>query len=118
MVSGDYKTVDDGLSTPFEPVRCHTFISESTFGLPIYSWTPQDVLARELNTWWAETAASGRHAVLGVYALGKAQRILRLLDPSNGPILTHGAVEGHDGGSARAGPRPARDDPDHAGDGP
>jgi putative mRNA 3-end processing factor len=85
--------VDDGLSTPFEPVRCHTFISESTFGLPIYSWTPQDVLADELNTWWAETAAAGKHAVLGVYALGKAQRILSLLDPGQGPILTHGAVE-------------------------
>jgi hypothetical protein len=54
VVSGDYKTVDDGLSTPFEPVRCHTFISESTFGLPIYTWTPQDILAEELNTWWAE----------------------------------------------------------------
>jgi putative mRNA 3-end processing factor len=74
-------------------VRCHTFISESTFGLPIYSWTPQDVLADELNTWWAETAAAGKHAVLGVYALGKAQRILSLLDPGQGPILTHGAVE-------------------------
>jgi putative mRNA 3-end processing factor len=93
VVSGDYKTVDDGLSAPFEPVRCHTFISESTFGLPIYSWTPQDELASELNAWWSETAASGRRAVLGVYALGKAQRILRLLDPSIGPILTHGAVE-------------------------
>jgi putative mRNA 3-end processing factor len=60
VVSGDYKTVDDGLSTPFEPVRCHTFITESTFGLPIYSWTPQDVLADELNSWWAETAAVGQ----------------------------------------------------------
>jgi putative mRNA 3-end processing factor len=93
VVSGDYKTVDDGLSAPFEPVPCHTFITESTFGLPIYTWTPQDVLAEELNGWWAETAAAGKRAVLGVYALGKAQRILRLLDPSIGPILTHGAVE-------------------------
>jgi putative mRNA 3-end processing factor len=93
VVSGDYKTVDDGLSTPFEPVRCHSFISESPFGLPIFSWTPQAELARDLNAWWAETAASGRRAVLGVYALGKAQRILRLLDPAIGPILTHGAVE-------------------------
>jgi putative mRNA 3-end processing factor len=93
VVSGDYKTVDDGLSEPFEPVRCHAFVSESTFGLPIYSWTPQAELARDLNAWWADTAASGRRAVLGVYALGKAQRILRLLEPSTGPILTHGAVE-------------------------
>lgn len=93
VVSGDYKTVDDGLSAPFEPVRCHTFITESTFGLPIYKWTPQAELARDLNAWWAATAASGRRAILGVYALGKAQRILRLLDPDIGPILTHGAVE-------------------------
>jgi len=93
VASGDYKVVDDGLSEPFEPVRCDTFITESTFGLPIYTWTPQDVLAEELNQWWADSAAQGKRAVLGVYALGKAQRILRLLDPSIGPILTHGAVE-------------------------
>jgi putative mRNA 3-end processing factor len=93
VASGDYKTVDDGLSEAFEPVRCHSFITESTFGLPIYSWPDQKTLASELNTWWAETAAKGQTAVLGVYALGKAQRILRLLEPAIGPILTHGAVE-------------------------
>ena len=93
VASGDYKTVDDGLSEPFEPVRCHSFITESTFGLPIYSWTPQDRLAQELNTWWRNCAADGKRAVLGVYALGKAQRIMRLLEPEIGPILTHGAVE-------------------------
>lgn len=93
VVSGDYKTVDDGLSEPFEPVRCHAFITESTFGLPIYDWPDEAVLAGELNAWWAGCAAAGLRAVLGVYALGKAQRILRLLDPSIGPILTHGAVE-------------------------
>ncbi len=93
VASGDYKTVDDGLSEAFEPVRCHSFITESTFGLPIYAWPDQATLARDLNTWWAETAAQGQTAILGVYALGKAQRILRLLDPTIGPILTHGAVE-------------------------
>ncbi|MEM7721606.1 MAG: ligase-associated DNA damage response exonuclease [Pseudomonadota bacterium] len=93
VASGDYKTVDDGLSEAFEPVRCDTFITESTFGLPIYSWPDQESLRHQLNDWWAETAAKGQRAVLGVYALGKAQRILRLLDPNLGPILTHGAVE-------------------------
>jgi putative mRNA 3-end processing factor len=93
VVSGDYKTIDDGLSEPFEPVPCHTFITESTFGLPIYDWPDQATLARDLNLWWADCATAGKRAVLGVYALGKAQRILRLLDPSIGPILTHGAVE-------------------------
>ncbi|WP_227287230.1 ligase-associated DNA damage response exonuclease [Boseongicola sp. H5] len=93
VASGDYKTVDDGLSEPFEPVRCHAFITESTFGLPIYSWPDQAVLAADINGWWAENATAGRTSVLGVYSLGKAQRVLRLLDPSLGPILTHGAVE-------------------------
>jgi putative mRNA 3-end processing factor len=93
VVSGDYKTTADGLSEPFEPVRCHAFITESTFGLPIYSWPDEAVLAAQINSWWAETRAKGQTAILGVYALGKAQRVLGLLDPSIGPILTHGAVE-------------------------
>jgi len=93
VVSGDYKTVDDGLSEAFEPVRCHGFVTESTFALPIYAWPAQEALAHALNAWWAATAASGQTAILGVYALGKAQRVLRLLDPAIGPILTHGAVE-------------------------
>ncbi len=93
VVSGDYKTTPDGLSEPYEPVRCHAFISECTFGLPIYRWPTEAELARQINGWWAETRAKGQTPVLGVYALGKAQRVLRLLDPSIGPILTHGAIE-------------------------
>lgn len=93
VVSGDYKVVDDGLSEPFEPVPCHAFISECTFGLPIFNWTPQDVLRDQLNRWWADCAAAGKTAILGAYALGKAQRLLHLLDADIGPILTHGAVE-------------------------
>ena len=93
VVSGDYKIVDDGLSEPFAPVPCHAFISECTFGLPIFNWTPQDVLRDQINRWWAESAAAGKTAILGAYALGKAQRLLRLLDTDIGPILTHGAVE-------------------------
>lgn len=93
VVSGDYKTASDGLSEPFEPVRCHSFISECTFGLPIYSWPDEAVLADQINGWWAQCRANGQTAVMGVYALGKAQRVLRLLDPGIGPILTHGAVE-------------------------
>ncbi len=93
VASGDYKTVDDGLSDPFEAVRCHAFITESTFGLPVFDWTPQDVLRGQINGWWAGNAAAGRTSVLGAYALGKAQRLMRLLDTDIGPILTHGAVE-------------------------
>jgi len=93
VASGDYKTVDDGLSEPFEPVPCHAFITESTFGLPVFNWTPQDILADQINTWWAENAANGVFSMLSCYALGKAQRLLRAVDPSIGSILTHGAIE-------------------------
>ena len=93
VVSGDYKLEDDGLSTAFEPVTCHHFITESTFGLPVFRWQPQRDVARELNAWWQSCAAQGKTAMLGAYSLGKAQRLMTMLG-DHGPILTHGAVEG------------------------
>ncbi len=93
VVSGDYKVVDDGLSDPFEPVACHAFITECTFGLPVFKWTAPDVLKAEINSWWRANAAAGRTSLLGAYSLGKAQRLMALLDPAIGPILTHGAIE-------------------------
>lgn len=93
VVSGDYKVAPDALSEPFEPLRCHAFISECTFGLPVFKWQDEASLGAELNAWWAATAAEGRTAILGAYSLGKAQRVMSLLDPEIGPILTHGAVE-------------------------
>ena len=93
VASGDYKVVDDGLSEPFAPVKCHHFITESTFGLPVFRWADQSEVAADINAWWAECAAAGKTAFLGAYALGKAQRLLSMLDPAIGPILTHGAVE-------------------------
>ncbi len=93
VVSGDYKTVPDGLSEPFEPVRCHAFVTECTFGLPVFTWTDTATLRGQINDWWAANAAAGRASLLGAYSLGKAQRLLTDLDPGIGPILTHGAVE-------------------------
>ena len=93
VVSGDYKIVADGVSEPFEPVKCHTFISECTFGLPVFKWDHPEAVAADLNTWWAKNAADGRNSICGAYALGKAQRILASLDTNIGPILTHGAIE-------------------------
>lgn len=93
VVSGDYKTAPDRLSEPFEPVRCHSFITECTFGLPVFSWADETTVARDINAWWAANAAAGKYSLLGAYALGKAQRVMTLLDPEIGPILTHGAVE-------------------------
>lgn len=93
VVSGDYKTAPDGLSEPFEPVPCHAFITECTFGLPVFKWTDTATLRGQINDWWAGNAAAGRFSLLGAYSLGKAQRLLTDLDPDIGPILTHGAVE-------------------------
>ncbi len=92
VVSGDYKTENDIASGEFELVRCNTFITESTFGLPIFRWRPQDEIMSEINEWWRENAANGVSSIVYAYALGKAQRILAAVDPSIGPILVHGAV--------------------------
>ena len=93
VASGDYKTTPDRLSTPFEAVKCHAFITECTFGLPVFSWQEEEAAGAALNRWWAQNAANKTFTLLGAYSLGKAQRLLSLLDPSIGPILTHGAVE-------------------------
>lgn len=93
VVSGDYKVRPDTLSEPFEPVRCHTFISECTFGLPVFNWQPQSQVLAEINAWWRDNAEAGRTSVLGAYSLGKAQRLLAGVDPGLGPVFTHGAVE-------------------------
>lgn len=93
VASGDYKTDPDPTCDAWEPVRCHTFITESTFGLPIYRWpAPREVFA-DINGWWRENVAAGRTSLLFGYGLGKAQRLLAGLDPSIGPILVHGAVD-------------------------
>ncbi|NVJ85715.1 MAG: ligase-associated DNA damage response exonuclease [Algoriphagus sp.] len=92
VVSGDYKVEDDGLSVPFEPIKCHEFVSECTFGLPIYKWEPQEEIFNQINSWWRDNASEGRNSVLFAYSLGKAQRILKHLDFSIGKVFTHGAV--------------------------
>ncbi len=93
VVSGDYKTEADGLSEGFEPLACHTFITECTFGLPAFKWRAQSDVMADLNAWWAGNADAGRVSVIGAYSLGKAQRILANIDARIGPVFTHGAVE-------------------------
>ena len=93
VVSGDHKTENDGVSEPFETVRCTHFITECTFGLPIFKWQPQPDIASDINAWWARNQADGKTSMIGAYSLGKAQRILSMLDTHIGPILTHGAIE-------------------------
>jgi len=93
VVSGDYKTQDDRISTPFEPIKCHHFITESTFGLPVYQWQAQHRVMAEINNWWLNCQEQGKVAVLSAYSLGKAQRIIQNVNHDIGPIFTHGAVE-------------------------
>ncbi|HMI80033.1 MAG TPA: ligase-associated DNA damage response exonuclease [Ferruginibacter sp.] len=92
VVSGDYKLEDDGLSGAFEPVRCNTFITESTFGLPIYNWKPQQEIFYDIKNWVAKNNSEGRTSVLIAYSLGKAQRLLQPLAEIGLPIFLHGAV--------------------------
>jgi putative mRNA 3-end processing factor len=93
VVSGDYKLEIDGLSTPFEPVPCHHFITECTFGLPVYRWPRPAEVEAAIKAWWQANRAAGKVSLLAGYSLGKAQRLLQGLDPAIGPIFTHGAVE-------------------------
>jgi putative mRNA 3-end processing factor len=92
VASGDYKVAPDRTCEPFEPVRCDVFITESTFGLPIYRWRPDEELFADINAWWARNVAAGRASVLACYSFGKAQRLLSGVDPTIGPIVVHGAV--------------------------
>lgn len=93
VFTGDYKTEDDGVCTPYESVKCHTMITECTFGLPAFKWKSQAAVFDEINAWWAANREEGKTSVLFGYTLGKAQRIIKHLDPSIGKIYTHGAVE-------------------------
>jgi putative mRNA 3-end processing factor len=94
VVSGDYKTEPDPTCTPFDPVRCNVFVTESTFGLPIYRWSPQSETFDDIAKWWSSNKDAGRASVIFAYALGKAQRLLAgLVDIAQGDFYTHGAVE-------------------------
>lgn len=93
VASGDYKLEDDGCSQPFVPIKCHSFITESTFGLPVYQWKPQEEVFKSINKWWKDNKDEGKVSLLTGYSLGKAQRLLMGLDTSIGKIYTHGAVE-------------------------
>ena len=93
VVSGDYKIERDPTCAAFEPVACDTFVSESTFGLPIYRWPAEADVFAEIQAWWFSNQQAGKASMLFAYSLGKAQRVLAGIDAATGPIYTHGAVE-------------------------
>lgn len=93
VVTGDYKLGDDPTCKSWEPVKCHLLVTESTFGLPVYRWAPASETVQAINRWWRDSRDEGKCCVLYGYAVGKSQRLLAGLDPTIGPIYTHGAVE-------------------------
>jgi putative mRNA 3-end processing factor len=93
VVSGDYKTEFDGISDAFEPIKCNTFITECTFGLPIYNWQNQSEVFNEMIHWIKQNQQNGFNSVIFAYALGKAQRIIQNIYPEISEIYTHGAIE-------------------------
>jgi len=95
VVSGDYKRAADPTCAPFEPVPCDTFITESTFGLPIYRWDETPVIMRDILAWWEANREGGRASVIFCYTLGKAQRLLaELAKITAQPVYVHGMMLG------------------------
>jgi putative mRNA 3-end processing factor len=93
VVSGDYKRQPDPTCAAFEPVRCHTFITEATFGLPIYTWDSPRAVTADIASWWRENREQDHPSIVFCYALGKAQRILaELREAADAPIHLHGAM--------------------------
>jgi putative mRNA 3-end processing factor len=93
VYTGDYKTENDGISEAFSPIKCNTLITECTFGLPVFKWQPQHQVFDQINSWWLENKNQKMTSVILGYSLGKAQRILKHLDPSIGKIYTHATIE-------------------------
>ena len=93
VVAGDYQfsTLGDTNPTcePFEPVRCDCFVTEATFGLPIYRWPRHADVFADMNRWWQANAAAGEASVVGAYSLGKTQHVLAGIDASIGPVYAH-----------------------------
>ncbi len=97
VVSGDYKLEPDVTCAAFDPVTCDTFITESTFGLPIYRWRPQQEIFLDIAAWWRSNAEAGAASIVFCYAFGKAQRILAGMRDigalDTGPLVCHGAID-------------------------
>jgi putative mRNA 3-end processing factor len=93
VVSGDYKLTPDPTCAPFEHIKCDYFITEATFGLPIYRWPDPKSVWGEIDEWWRRNKEHGKCSIIFAYSLGKAQRILNGIDRSIGPVFTHGSVE-------------------------
>lgn len=92
VFTGDYKLEDDRISSAWEPLRCNTFITESTFGLPIYTWQPQELVYQDIRNWITGNKANSKSSVLIAYSLGKAQRVLKAIEALDERVFVHGAI--------------------------
>ena len=92
VFTGDFKTENDGLSGAFEPVKCNTFITESTFGLPIYKWKKQSIVYSDIQNWVRNNQEANKASVIIAYSLGKAQRVIEAVSEITDDIYAHGAV--------------------------
>lgn len=91
VVSGDYKRCADPSCAPFEVVQCDAFITEATFGLPIYRWDSGAETVRRIYDWWQSDR--DRPSILFCYAFGKAQRVLsELTQFTDQTVYVHGAI--------------------------
>ncbi|MFO7707372.1 MAG: ligase-associated DNA damage response exonuclease [Desulfobacterales bacterium] len=93
VITGDFKRHPDPTCAPFEPLRCHTLVTESTFGLPVFRWPEAETVMAEVRDWWRRNAGQGKTSILFAYALGKAQLVIAGVGTANGPVFTHPAVE-------------------------
>lgn len=92
VFTGDYKLQSDPTCEGFVPVRCDTFITESTFGLPVFRWGPTVDAIAQIHEWWRTNQEQGRCSLLLAYSIGKAQRLLASIDATIGPLVAHGAI--------------------------
>lgn len=95
LISGDYKRQEDQTADPFETIPCDLFVTEATFGLPIYNWPTVETSTHEILKWWQQNANDGFASILFCYALGKAQRILQMIKNhlQTGPVYIHGSIQ-------------------------
>ncbi|MEM6394297.1 MAG: ligase-associated DNA damage response exonuclease [Planctomycetota bacterium] len=100
VVTGDYKVPvggeEDRTCATFDAVACDRLITECTFGLPIYRWRPEGKVAAEMDEWWRGNVEAGRVSVVFAYALGKAQRVLSMVDRGlcdEHGVVVHGSVK-------------------------
>ena len=95
VVAGDYKRAPDPTCAAFEAVRCDTFITESTFGLPIYRWDATTMVIADVMAWWQTNRNAGRTSVIFCYTIGKAQRLLAEIGVvTERPVFVHGMLWG------------------------